>query len=219
MLTYNDFCSLVKELNSVESITGKVVYKEINVQGDFVSFRRENNEKPEIISLEEMYKFMCEQPIDNITTANAKKYIHGHVQSPAVAIIKKVYNSRHRKFERNKKYKKIGCIAIVIALFVGIVVASFNDEDLPIDAYNAPCVVNTDDIVVYDSEYLDKVTELIYNRDEAALNYLIGVGICSYVKKGTKGIYVRYLHDDYVVVKFNGDIRPAIIPRSHISKQ
>ena len=79
--------------------------------------------------------------------------------------------------------------------------------------------VNTDDIVVYDSEYLDKVTELIYNRDEAALNYLIGVGICSYVKKGTKGIYVRYLHDDYVVVKFNGDIRPAIIPRSHISKQ
>lgn len=41
MLTYNDFCSLIKELNSVESITGKVVYKEINVQGDFVSFRRE----------------------------------------------------------------------------------------------------------------------------------------------------------------------------------
>ena len=219
MLTYNDFCSLVKELNSVESVTGKVVYKEIIVQGDFVSFRRENNEKPEIISLEEMYKFMCEQPIDNITTANAKKYIHGHVQSPAVAIIKKVYNSRHRKFERNKKYKKIGCIAIVIALFIGIVVASFNDEDLPIDAYNAPCVVNTDDIVVYDSEYLDKVTELIYNRDEAALNYLIGAGICSYAKKRTKGIYVRYLHDDYVVVKFNGDIRPAIIPRSHISKQ
>ena len=219
MLTYNDFCSLGKELNSVESITGKVVYKEINVQGDFVSFRRENNEKPEIISLEEMYKFMCEQPIDNITTANAKKYIHGHVQSPAVAIIKKVYNSRHRKFERNKKYKKIGCIAIVIALFIGIVVASFNDEDFPIDAYNAPCVVNTDDIVVYDSEYLDKVTELIYNRDEVALNYLIGAGICSYVKKGTKGIYVRYLRDDYVVVKFDGDSRPAIIPRSHISKQ
>ena len=171
------------------------------------------------LNLERLTGHPSEQPIDNITTANAKKYIHGHVQSPAVAIIKKVYNSRHRKFERNKKYKKIGCIAIVIALFIGIVVASFNDEDFPIDAYNAPCVVNTDDIVVYDSEYLDKVTELIYNRDEAALNYLIGVGICSYVKKGTKGIYVRYLHDDYVVVKFNGDIRPAIIPRSHISKQ
>ena len=218
MLTYNDFCSLVKELNSVESVTGKV-YKEINVQGDFVSFRRENNEKPEIISLEEMYRFMSEQPINNITTPMAKVYIHGRVQSPAVAIIRKVYENCQRNYERNKKYKKIGCIAIVIALFIGIVVAAVNSDEISIDAYNTPCVVNTDDIVVYDSEYLDKVTELIYNRDEAALNYLIGVGICSYVKKGTKGIYVRYLHDDYVVVKFNGDIRPAIIPRSHISKQ
>ena len=37
-------------------------------------------------------------------------------------------------------------------------------------------------------------------------------------KKGTKGIYVRYLRDDYVVVKVEGELRPAIIPRSHISK-
>ena len=74
-----------------------------------------------------------------------------------------MYDNWYRKFERNKKYKKIGCIAIVISLFIGIVVASFNNEDLPIDAYNAPCFVNTDDIV-YDSENLDKVTELIKLR-------------------------------------------------------
>ena len=42
--------------------------------------------------------------------------------------------------------------------------------------------------------------------------------VCNYVKKGTKGIYVRYLRDDYVVVKVEGELRPAIIPRSHISK-
>ena len=91
-------------------------------------------------------------------------------------------------------------------------------DSVPIDAYNAPCVVNTDDIIVYDIENLDKVNELIYNSDKIALNYLVGRGVCNYVKKGTKGIYVRYLRDDYVVVKVEGELRPAIIPRSHISK-
>ena len=106
MLTYNDFCSLVKELNSVESVTGKVVYKEIIVQGDFVSFRRENNEKPEIISLEEMYKFMCEQPIKNITTSIAKKYICGRVQSPAVAIIKRGTTTGIENLKETRNTKK-----------------------------------------------------------------------------------------------------------------
>ena len=36
---------------------------------------------------------------------------------------------------------------------------------VPIDAYNAP-YVNTDDIIVYDSENLDKVNELIYNSEK-----------------------------------------------------
>ena len=39
-------------------------------------------------------------------------------------------------------------------------------DSVPIDTYNAPCVVNTDDIIVYDSENLDKVNELIYNSDK-----------------------------------------------------
>ena len=38
------------------------------------------------------------------------------------------------------------------------------------------------------------------------------------IKNDTKEIYVRYLRDDYVVVKVEGELRPAIIPRSHISK-
>ena len=37
MFTYENFRSIVKELDSVESVTGKK-YKEINVQGDFMSF-------------------------------------------------------------------------------------------------------------------------------------------------------------------------------------
>ena len=106
MLTYNESCSLVKELNSVESVTGKVVYKQIIVQGDFVSFRRENNEKPEIISLEEMYKFMCEQPIKNITTSIAKKYISGRVQSPAVAIIKRCTTTGIENLKETRNTKK-----------------------------------------------------------------------------------------------------------------
>lgn len=218
MLTYEDFRSLVKELNSVESVTGKK-YKDINVQGDFMSFRRENNEKPEIISLVEMYRFMCEQPIENITTSNAKLYITGRAQSPAVAVIRKVYENGHANFEKQKQYKKIGCLVVSLALLIGILFVGLNNDDFPIDAYNAPCVVNTDDIIVYDSENLEKVTELIYNSDEVALNYLIGRGVCNYVKEGTKGVYVRYLKDDYVVVKLAGESRPVIIARSHISKQ
>ena len=58
----------------------------------------------------------------------------------------------------------------------------------------------------------------LYSNDRFGLNYLVGRGVCNYVKKGTKGIYVRYLRDDYVVVKVEGELRPAIIPRSHISK-
>ena len=90
MFTYENFRSIVKELDSVESVTGKK-YKEINVQGDFMSFRRENSEKLETISMMEMYRFMCEQSIENITTSNAKFHITGRVQSPAVAVIRKVY--------------------------------------------------------------------------------------------------------------------------------
>ncbi len=63
MFTYENFRSIVKELDSVESVTSKK-YKEINVQGDFMSFRRENSEKLETISMMEMYRFMCEQSIE-----------------------------------------------------------------------------------------------------------------------------------------------------------
>lgn len=97
MFTYENFRSIVKELDSVESVTGKK-YKEINVQGDFMSFRRENSEKLETISMMEMYRFMCEQSIENITTSNAKLYITGRVQSPAVAVIRKVYENGHANY-------------------------------------------------------------------------------------------------------------------------
>ena len=58
-------------------------------------------------------------------------------------------------------------------LLAGILLAGLNNDAVPIDAYNAPCVVNTDDIIVYDSENLDKVNELIYNSDKIALNLLL----------------------------------------------
>ena len=80
------------------------------MQGDFMSFRRENSEKLETISMMEMYRFMCEQSIENITTSNAKLYITGRVQSPAVAVIRKVYENGHANYEKQKKHKKIGCI-------------------------------------------------------------------------------------------------------------
>lgn len=102
MFTYENFRSIVKELDSVESVTGKK-YKEINVQGYFMSFRRENSEKLETISMMEMYRFMCEQSIENITTSNAKLYITGRVQSPAVAVIRKVYENGHANYEKQKK--------------------------------------------------------------------------------------------------------------------
>lgn len=220
MLTYEDFRTLVKELNSVESVTGKK-YNDINVQDDFMYFRRENNEKTEKISIEEMYRFMCEQPIENITTSNAKYYIKGRVQSPAVAVIKKVYENGQANFEKQKLYKKIGQFVVFMALAIGIVLATLNNDNdnyFPVDAYNAPCVVNTNTIIVYDSENLDKVNDLIYNSDGVAINYLIGRGVCNYVTKGTKGVYVRYLRNQYVVVKLAGELRPAIIPLSHISR-
>ena len=51
-------------------------------------------------------------------------------------------------------------------MLAGILLAGLNNDAVPIDAYNAPCVVNTDDIIVYDSENLDKVNELIYNSEK-----------------------------------------------------
>ena len=92
-----NFRSIVKELDSVESVTGKK-YQQINVHGDFMSFRRENSEKLETISMMEMYRCMCEQSIENITTSNGKFYITGRVQSPAVAVIRKVYENGHANY-------------------------------------------------------------------------------------------------------------------------
>lgn len=81
----NTFIKELSLLNTAYSVTGKQ-YGKIRVSGNKVLFVREKKVQSEHISISELFQFYCSGVL--INTTNAKTYISGRVQSPAVAIIK-----------------------------------------------------------------------------------------------------------------------------------
>lgn len=83
----DDFKRVLGRLKTATSVTGKK-YREITLQGEKISFKREGKNTPESISVNELFSFYSGG--ENINTTNAKSYISGRVQSPAVAILNSI---------------------------------------------------------------------------------------------------------------------------------
>jgi len=84
MNEFLEFISELKRIKSAISITGKR-YSSIQVNSNKVEFIRGHKKTTESISLKELFELYQNEEL--ITTATAKKYISGRVQSPAVAIL------------------------------------------------------------------------------------------------------------------------------------
>ena len=101
MISYNSFKKLIGKVGKVTSINGTAEYCDIRVIDDTITFRRNGKDTIERIDVNEMFRFYCEQPIENINTTMARSYISGRVQSPAVAILHKIYNDT---LEQNRSF-------------------------------------------------------------------------------------------------------------------
>jgi len=78
------FLQKLSNIKVATSVTG-VKYRHIKLIGANIEFIRENKSKPEMISIDELYKFYISgMPINTVT---ARSYISGRVQSPSVAIL------------------------------------------------------------------------------------------------------------------------------------
>jgi hypothetical protein len=89
ILDKTTFIQEINNLHSVSSIQGKL-YRSIRVEGQSVRFIREGKTTPESINLNELFDLY--QAKDNPNTSDAKPFISGRVQSPAIAIISALRN-------------------------------------------------------------------------------------------------------------------------------
>ena len=95
-LNKQSFIQKLSSLKTVDSVTGKR-YKILNATNDKVIFLREGKTKSESINTSELFDFYSKGEFH--TTTEAKNYISGRVQSPAVAIINAIKN----KSSQNEK--------------------------------------------------------------------------------------------------------------------
>lgn len=78
---------VLKGVKEVQSRTG-LTYQILNVTNDTILFKRSEVSECEKLSLEELLDFInSNKPV---TTTNAREYISGRKQSPAVAIVDKI---------------------------------------------------------------------------------------------------------------------------------
>ncbi|WP_423819211.1 hypothetical protein V5739_00440 [Salinimicrobium sp. TIG7-5_MAKvit] len=89
-----EFINTLTSLKSATSLTGKR-YNKIEVRADTVLFIREGKTEIEYISINELLEFFSSEKFVN--TTNAKSYISGRVQSPAVAILNALTTNSSRK--------------------------------------------------------------------------------------------------------------------------
>jgi len=83
-LDKNSFIAQINALKNAASVQGKI-YHTIRVDGNSVRFIRQGKSTAERIDLEELFELY--QAIDYPTNKEARLYISGRVQSPAVSII------------------------------------------------------------------------------------------------------------------------------------
>jgi hypothetical protein len=105
------FIEHVAALSSVPSVQGKV-YRSIKVVNEKVKFIREGKSKEESIDLSELYELY--QKVSKPTNAEARAYISGRVQSPAVSIINalgKTSTSSHHPISKTDTSKIVAPIS------------------------------------------------------------------------------------------------------------
>ena len=237
MISYNSFKKLIGKVGKVTSINGTAEYCDIRVIDDTITFRRNGKDTIERIDVNEMFRFYCEQPIENINTTMARSYISGRVQSPAVAILHKIYNDtleQNRSFwgriivrwqygDVNEKGGMVlggGCLSIIFMFLIAIVIniGSFNN-DIGVNETHVPCVIKKETVGSFNSNDIERVNEILYNEDEVSfMNYLAANIICQ-LHKGEKCVYIRYLKNNYVVIKTDSQIHPVIVSKDCLQRE
>jgi len=104
-LSKQSFITSINALKDAKSVTGKT-YHSFYIDDTKVHFKREGKTKHEAINLEELYKLY--KAIDKPTNQQARSYISGRVQSPAVSIINAIGSNKKSisnsdKFNKNEK--------------------------------------------------------------------------------------------------------------------
>ena len=65
----------------------------------------------------------------------------------------------------------------------------------------------------------ERVNEILYNEDEVSfMNYLAANIICQ-LHKGEKCVYIRYLKNNYVVIKTDSQIHPVIVSKDCLQRE
>jgi len=100
------FIAQINTLKETKSVQGKI-YHSIRADGHVVQFIRGGKSKSERINLDELFELY--QAVDCPNTKEARSYISGRVQSPAVSIIKALSQSEHKtdSHEQNNLTDKV----------------------------------------------------------------------------------------------------------------
>ena len=105
-LDKTSFINQVDVLKQATSVQGKI-YHSIKADSLTVSFTREGKSKPERIKMDELYALY--QAIDYPTNKEARQFISGRVQSPAVSIINALGKSESKSATK-QQHKTISVV-------------------------------------------------------------------------------------------------------------
>ncbi|WP_421889775.1 hypothetical protein [Marinoscillum sp.] len=83
-LRFEEFQEGILTLLQATSVKGKI-YHDFSIQNGKVRFKRSGKSTYEYIDLDELYSLYCK--VDRPTNTQARAYVTGRVQSPAVSII------------------------------------------------------------------------------------------------------------------------------------
>ena len=163
MISYNSFKKLIGKVGKVTSINGTAEYCDIRVIDDTITFRRNGKDTIERIDVNEMFRFYCEQPIENINTT--------------MAIVRWQYGDIN---EKGGMVLGGGCLSIIFMFLIAIVIniGSFNN-DIGVNETHVPCVIKKETVGYFNSNDIERVNEILYNEDEVSfMNYLAANIIC-----------------------------------------
>ncbi len=85
MINFNDFKRRIENLRNFPSLTGRVSYADISLNGDRIKLLRVNRDTYCTFSLEGLYN--AYRALDNINTINIQQFITNRTYSPACAML------------------------------------------------------------------------------------------------------------------------------------
>ena len=82
-----------------------------------------------------------------------------------------------------------------------------------------PRLKELNDNPYFNSNDIERVNEILYNEDEVSfMNYLAANIICQ-LHKGEKCVYIRYLKNNYVVIKTDSQMYPVIVSKDCLQRE